>query len=511
MADLGHFAEGFATWRKVLASVPKIEDRWNVFANTAKEIASYVSNGLDRASAADELNLVAEAYGLIEHRGIDDVQAVISGAFLHAEANAERVPDDIDIGQANGKTHSLPSATPYVFPDPALIPPRAWLYAGHYVRQTATATVAPGGFGKTTLTLFELVFMAGEGLRVWYISGEDPRDEIDRRIAAHCQHHETDCEKVAQCLFVDDKVSFPFIIGKSVRTASVIFDHGWLKFFQDEIVAKKIDVVALDPFISFHSVPEGDNGAIDQIVKRLALIAQNTASCIELSHHVRKPMQGLQADLTVDDTRGGSAIVNAVRSCRVINRMNSNEAALARVGEDKRAAYIRIDKGKRNMAPAEKAQWWHIVSVHLPNGDNVQAIERWEYPSAFAGMTEAEVIWVSKFLREAGPRRASSGSEDWLGHDIGRHVGRDDTHTKEGAMWANKVIGEWIRNKVIKKVPLRDPVSRKPNIAFYVHYAFVEMGEEHEATILPFKRKGDEPQEPDAPNGEDEPNGDDSA
>src|SRR5215475_6953700 len=38
---------------------------------------------------------------------------------------------------------------------------------------------------------------------------------------------------------------------------------------------------------SFHSVPENDNGSIDAVVKRLALIGYRTNSCIEISHHVR--------------------------------------------------------------------------------------------------------------------------------------------------------------------------------------------------------------------------------
>ena len=144
--DLGTFAESFATWRKVLAGIPEVEDRWTIFETTAQEIASYVAKGLDRTVAADELQTVAEAYGLVELRGPDDVQMVIADALVRSDETAERVPD-LDVDVTNGRARQpLPSATLYVFPDPALIPPRAWLYGGHYVRHAATATVAPGGF-----------------------------------------------------------------------------------------------------------------------------------------------------------------------------------------------------------------------------------------------------------------------------------------------------------------------------------------------------------------------------
>jgi hypothetical protein len=485
MADLGAYAAQFNSFRASIAGQRDIEGKWKLFEYIAAEAARFVGNGLPKPDVVDELYDIARAHNLPE----DDTTLIITDAFVN-EANQMRFsfeeepqpqPQPQNGGQQQerqyGRQQERPSTTPpapkhsatiYIFPDPSSIPRREFLYAGHYVRNFVTATVAPGGFGKTTLTLFELLWMAEAGHRVWYISGEDPKVEIDRRIAAHCQYHDTDRTKIASRLFVDDKVSFPLSLGSSPRTSRVMFEEQWLRRFESEIREKKIDVVALDPFISFHTVSESDNGAIDQIVKRCGLIAQATASCMELSHHVRKSVQGMTGELTVDDTRGGSSIVNAVRSCRVINRMNPDEAGIAKISNDKRSSYVRIDKGKRNMAPPEKATWWHIVSVALPNGDNVQAIETYEFPSAFAGMSVAEIDWVQRLLRDGGPRRANSQTEDWLGHEIGRRVGREDTDTKAGAIWANKIIREWIRKKVFRRVLMRDPVTRKPNVPFYV-------------------------------------------
>src|SRR5580704_10986529 len=84
------------------------------------------------------------------------------------------------------------TARPYVWRDPRTIPPRQWLHAGHYIRGYVSATIAPGGLGKTSLQLVEAVGMAagrnllgGEGkppLNVWYWNLEDPLEEIERRI-----------------------------------------------------------------------------------------------------------------------------------------------------------------------------------------------------------------------------------------------------------------------------------------------------------------------------------------
>jgi hypothetical protein len=471
----GGFTEGIASWRRIMASTT-VEKRQAVFCHAAADFAGFVARGLEKAAAVDELHELAQAFGLLA-ADPDKLTTIIADAF-----ELEQVPAPAPEIKPNGKGHSHKqieaTATLYVFPAPEAIPPRQWLFAGHYVRSAVTATVAPGGYGKTTLTLYEMIQMAAQGTRTWYISGEDPKVEIDRRIAAHCQHHDADRRRIAECLYVDDRTSFALMLGRSTRAGQVTFEEQWFNRLQHEITSKRIDVVALDPFVSFHSVPENDNGSIDAIIKRMAFIAQMCGTNFEISHHVRKPVQG-QGELTVDDTRGGSAIVNAVRSCRVINRMTGDEAGLAKIAAEQRPHYVRIDKGKRNMAPSENATWWHIVSVHLPNGDNVQAIEQWQFPSAFAGMSAAEVDWVQKLLRDSGPRRASSQADNWLGHDLGLRCDRD-THTKTGAIWANKIISQWLRNKVIKKIALRDPETRKPNVPHYVHQDF-------SADVVPFK------------------------
>jgi hypothetical protein len=95
---------------------------------------------------------------------------------------------------------------------PAKLPPREWLYDKHYQRGIVTATVGPGGGGKSSLDLVELIAMCtGRDLlgvqplircRAWYHNAEDSRDEIYRRIAAVCQHYKIDQGELDGWLFV---------------------------------------------------------------------------------------------------------------------------------------------------------------------------------------------------------------------------------------------------------------------------------------------------------------------
>ena len=69
--------------------------------------------------------------------------------------------------------------------DPAAIPPRQFLHERHYIRRAIGATIAAGGRGKTTLSVFDAVTMAsgrdlvtgkplpGSPLRVWLLNGEE--------------------------------------------------------------------------------------------------------------------------------------------------------------------------------------------------------------------------------------------------------------------------------------------------------------------------------------------------
>src|SRR5262249_58260039 len=112
--------------------------------------------------------------------------------------------------------------------------------------------------------------------------------------------------------------------------------------------AHQIDALILDPFISTHGVPENDNGAIDQVAKELAGIAEAASCSIEVVHHVRKSNG---SELTVDDARGAVALIGAASSVRVLNPMTADEAGKAGIDPAQRRLYFRVDNGKANLSP----------------------------------------------------------------------------------------------------------------------------------------------------------------
>ena len=175
-------------------------------------------------------------------------------------------------------------ASPFLAKDPKTIPPRRWLYGRHYVRGHASATIAPGGVGKTSLSFVEAVSMvSGRALlggappkqvRVWLWNLEDPLDEMERRLAAILLHFQVDAGEVGG-LFVDSGRTSPLLLASKLRDQVVVAEPVVDALIQ-EIRERQIDVVIIDPFVSSHAVPENDNGAIDRVVKTWARVADAT-------------------------------------------------------------------------------------------------------------------------------------------------------------------------------------------------------------------------------------------
>ncbi|GJD52698.1 hypothetical protein OPKNFCMD_5464 [Methylobacterium crusticola] len=360
-------------------------------------------------------------------------------------------------------------ATPFSWVDPKALPPRRWLYGRHYIRQYATATIAPGGLGKTSLALVEAVAMATgrsllgaeprKRLRVWYWNGEDPQDEVQRRIAAVCVHYDIGREELEGRLFLDSGRNTPIVIAQRVGDHTQV-QRPVVADFVSEIRSKQIDVTIIDPFVSCHDVPENDNGAIDKVTKAWAGIAGQTNSAVELVHHVRKASAG-QAGYSVDDARGGSALIGAVRSARVLNVMSTEEASNAGVPGEQRGLYFRVDNGKSNMQPPQdRAVWRQLVNVGLGNGDDedpedlIGVVTEWTMPGLFDDIDVGHLRRVQAAIA-AGSWAENAQADCWAGYAVAEVLGVDATDKAEVSR-IKRILGTWIKNGALKVVREHD-------------------------------------------------------
>jgi hypothetical protein len=378
-------------------------------------------------------------------------------------------PDEPARGGQDQSPYAL-EPSPYAFPDAASIPRREWLYGDHYIRGFVSASVAPGGLGKSSLTIAEaLAMVSGKPLlgvksrgqfRVWLWNGEDPRDELDRRISAAMQHHGLTPDDVGDRLLVDSGMEQEIVLARETRNGAVIVEPVAGALIS-AIERKQIDVFVADPFVSSHKVGENDNGAIDLVVKRWAKIAFTTRSSIELVHHVRKTNG---EEVTVEDARGASALVNGTRVTRALTRMTAKEGQSLGVAEPWR--YFRSGGvAKNNLAPsagspADKAEWFTLKSEMLGNGQG-HGVEALMTGDAVGVVTRAALTTMAtphdlggiekafKLIRSGNWRADPRAGDAWVGHAVAQAFGLDASDSGDKAT-IQGMLKQWRRELRIR-------------------------------------------------------------
>lgn len=366
------------------------------------------------------------------------------------------------------KTEAL-NATVFVWKDPLSIPPRPWIYGRHMIRRQVSVTVAPGGVGKSSLTLVEALCMASgkpllgewvpdEPLRAWVYNLEDPRDEMERRVIGAMMHHQLKPEHIADRLFLDT--------GRERELCTALDIHGTatlvrpeLDALEAEIKARKIDVLIVDPFVSSHRVNENASGAIDMVAKEWARLADRCNCAIELVHHTRKTGG---VDATSEDGRGSSALLSAARSGRVLNKMHDEDREKAGLRDDP-ATYFGIDRDKANLAPAGKRQWVRMATVDLGQGDTVGVAAPWEWPDDFDGVSVRDLLAVQNIVDKrtqdgSPPRFSDQSGFDWVGHIVAEVLDMDHEADKKKI---KRILAKWIENGALIKGQFLDAKRMK--------------------------------------------------
>jgi AAA domain len=166
----------------------------------------------------------------------------------HSESPSEQSADEKPKQNNNPKSpFILLPLNPF---EPTELPQRKFLFGKHYQRGTVSGTVAPGGTGKSSLEMVEFVSMASgidllndkqpldEGpLRVWYHNGEDPMDELKRRLSAICQRYDISLKDLLTSgnFFMTSGNEVPLRVAASYSQVQVQTDHRLVKCIAEQI------------------------------------------------------------------------------------------------------------------------------------------------------------------------------------------------------------------------------------------------------------------------------------
>jgi hypothetical protein len=371
--------------------------------------------------------------------------------------------------------------------DVTKIPRRRWLYGQHYIRGAPTITIAEGGIGKSTLEICEAIAIAsGEALlgvtvdepvKVWYWNGEEPWNEIARRVHAVCEHYKIPPRSIADKFhFTSGLDQFPIKIVRATPKGIGV-DTKLVAAIVDYIRANDIGVVFIDPLISCHSVAENDTCGMDAVAKTWSQVAAATNCAIELVHHTRKPAREGDSENHAADARGAGALIAAVRGSRVINQMTEKEAGEFDI-EGERFDYFRVNRAKVNMSRRSgSTSWFRLVPVAIGNGepnnptdgDNVQTLTSWKPPDVFDIITVEHMHAVRAKAATGEYMRDPRAKDGWFGEVIAEVVGLD-VETQRPLI--EKVLATWLELGLLKTVSLNK--GKETN---YRERKFVEAGD----------------------------------
>ena len=357
------------------------------------------------------------------------------------------------------------------------VEPRRWLYGKHLIRGYVSATVSPGGVGKTTLELTEAIALATgrdllgvavrERVRVWHYNLEDPRDELLRRAWAICERFDIDPSELEGWLFLDSGrdckmiVTEPMdgIVAPTVAAEQVI----------EQMQRLDIGLLQVDPLVKAHYAEENDNKQIDAVLDVFADVAKRCGAAIDLVHHTRKPPSGFVATAgDINTARGAGALAGAVRSARTITPMSDKEAEGFDILPARRSWYVRVDDAKGNMsAPSADAVWFERHSVELMQGDYVGVLAPWSPPDPFDGLG---VDGARRALLLIGEGLDDGQRYTWTQRSAARWAGTVLVQMGIADGAAKTIIRAWQQSGVLYSDEYKNPVRRRSDEGLFVDF-----------------------------------------
>jgi hypothetical protein len=235
---------------------------------------------------------------------------------------------------------------------------------------------------------------------------------------------------------------------------------------REKIKRLKVDVVSLDPFIKTHSLKENDNTDMDYVCDMLTALSIECKIAVDSPHHVKK---GTIEPGDADAGRGASGVRDAARLVYTLCTMNEKEAQTFNIRENIRRFYVRLDSAKTNTAPpAEKAEWFRLISVALENrtveypaGDHIQVAEPWTPPDA-----ELDVDIANQILDQIHNGMPNGQRYTNAPKATDRQVWKVVAHfSKKAEPFCRKIIKKWMDEGVLTIGSYHDPIVRKSGVS----------------------------------------------
>lgn len=258
------------------------------------------------------------------------------GFILKNDANNELQSESKQSNQAKTKASKfnlIPASDLLASPPP----PREWIIKNFLPSKIVAAIIAPGGAGKSYLAMHIAVtaasgsslfskFRATKPSKVVFISGEDDKIELQRRIHAVTQDlADVLKESVSKNIFfIDFADSFELFTNKSMVGEVYMTDvPNKLVESITDAVGGEVDLVIVDPISRFRGGEENSAADTTRFVQALQFIRDKLNTTVLTLHHVNKGAKSNGS--SQNNARGSSAFIDGVRLVLELNVLSDEE------------------------------------------------------------------------------------------------------------------------------------------------------------------------------------------
>jgi len=352
------------------------------------------------------------------------------------------------------KKHSAPIDLFNLFPiKEEQIPTRKWIVPGLLLRKHVTMTAAPGGTGKSVLTMCAAIMLAAnkpwarwkprKQCRVLIINAEEDNDELSRRsFAVAMKSLGINDNSILKGWVLAAKNPTSILVAKYDSRTRTMIRQPLVEQLINTIRKEKIDVVIVDPFAETF-LGEETVMELKWVATLWREVARATDCSVWLIHHTKKYATGMAGD--IDAARGSGALSNVTRIGTTLFVMTKDEASQFGITEEDRTLYIRLDDAKANYDRASpQAQWFRMETVHLQNhhddvpGDNVGVPIPWNAPTAVDGVADDATIDLFAAI--------DRGIEDSKGNFLGEYYTL--SNKSPGSSDINRWVGLLVQRKL---------------------------------------------------------------
>jgi RecA-family ATPase len=320
-ADLGVFETVFASWSRILSISINNEVRLSNFRVLCGEAVSCVSKGLERGLAVEELFRLADAHGLVDELGAENVEAIVARAFEEPHEQPK----------ANGKGHTGPQII-YVDIAREPLPERKWAVRDRIPAGNVTLISGEGAIGKTILLLQlaaatvlgkDWIGTMPERGPVLFLSCEDDDDEICRRLEGIAKHYgATRADLASNGLWVISRVGKDSVLGFADRH-DLIQPAPLFPLLKAEIERIRPVTVMIDTAADTFGGNEISRSQTRQFITLLRSLVVPINAALILSAH--PSLSGITSDSGLS---GSTAWHNSVRARMYFKKADGDDKAL---------------------------------------------------------------------------------------------------------------------------------------------------------------------------------------